>query len=189
MVNTAPSMDLSEPVVRLGTRGDALLLAELGARIFRESSPHTPHEDLESYLKENFTCEKLLAYLGVKSAAALILEKTEQAIGYALLYPGQAPNRLVPPPSIQLERLYILEEWTGHRLGDVLMARCLEYVRHSGFVSIWLTVWENNGRAIRFYERWGFQKVEVYDFVIGPGFRKGGHTQSKFLCSHRGLAR
>jgi hypothetical protein len=22
-----------------------------------------------------------------------------------------------------------------------------------------------------------------------PGFRKGGHTQSKFLCSHRGLAR
>jgi hypothetical protein len=22
-----------------------------------------------------------------------------------------------------------------------------------------------------------------------PGFRKGGHTQSKFLCSHRGLGR
>ena len=93
MVNTAPSMDLSEPVMRLGTRGDALLLAELGARTFRESSPHTPHEDLESYLKENFTCEKLLAYLSVKSAAALILEKSGQAIGCALLYPGQAPNR------------------------------------------------------------------------------------------------
>jgi hypothetical protein len=79
MVNTAPSMDLSEPVVRPGIRGDALLLAELGARTFRESSPHTPHEDLESYLKENFTCEKLFAYLSVKSAAALILEKSGQA--------------------------------------------------------------------------------------------------------------
>jgi hypothetical protein len=116
MVNTAPSMDLSEPVVRLGTRGDALLLAKLGARTFRESSPHTPHEDLESYLKENFTCEKLFAYLNVKSAAALTLEKSGRAIGYALLYPGQAPNRLVPPHSIQLERFYILEEWTGRRL-------------------------------------------------------------------------
>src|ERR671919_1699669 len=165
MVNTAPSMDLSEPVVRLGTRGDALLLSELGARIFRESSPHTPHEDLESYLKENFTCEKLFAYLSVKSAAALILEKSGQAIGYALRYPGQAPNWL-PPHSIQLNRLYILEEWTGRRLGDVLMARCLDHVRHSGFGSIWLTAWENNGRAIRFYERWGFQKVGVYDFVV-----------------------
>src|SRR5919106_5903448 len=171
MVNTAPSMDLSEPVVRLGTRGDALLLAELGARIFRESSPHTPHEDLESYLKENFTCEKLFAYLSVKSAAALILEKSGQAIGYALRYPGQAPNWL-PPHSIQLNRLYVLEEWTGRRLGDVLMARCLEHVRYSGFESIWLTVWENNGRAIRFYERWGFQKVGVYDFVVGRDIQK-----------------
>ena len=88
-------MDLSEPLVRLGTRGDAVLLAllaELGARIFRESSPHTPHEDLESYLKENFTCEKLLAHLSVKSAAVLLLEKSGQAIGYAFLYPGQAPG-------------------------------------------------------------------------------------------------
>ena len=165
-------MDLSEPLVRLGTRGDAVLLAELGARIFRESSPHTPHEDLESYLKENFMCEKLLAYLSVKSAAALILERSGQAIGYALLHPGQAPNRLVPPPSIQLKRLYILEGWTGCGWGDVLMARCLEHVRHSGFGSIWLTVWENNGRAIRFYERWGFQKVGVYDFVVGRDIQK-----------------
>ena len=165
-------MDLSEPLVRLGTRGDAVLLAELGARIFRESSPHTPHEDLESYLKESFTCEKFLAYLSVKSAAALILERSGQAIGYALLYPGQAPNRLGPPPSIQLKRLYILEEWTGRRWGDVLMARCLEYVRQSSFGSIWLTVWENNGRAIRFYERWGFQKVGVYDFVVGRDIQK-----------------
>jgi ribosomal protein S18 acetylase RimI-like enzyme len=172
MVNTAPSMDLSEPVVRLGTRGDALLLAELGARTFRESSPNTSREDLDSYLKENFTCEKLLAYLSVKSAAALILEKSGQAIGYALLYPGQAPSRLVPPHSIQLERLYILEEWTGRRLGDVLMARCLDHVRHSGFGGIWLTVWENNGRANRFYERWGFQKVGVYDFVVGRDIQK-----------------
>jgi hypothetical protein len=22
--------------------------------------------------------------------------------------------------------------------------------------------------------------------IVGPGFRKGGHTQSKFLCLHRG---
>jgi ribosomal protein S18 acetylase RimI-like enzyme len=105
-------------------------------------------------------------------AAALILEKSGQAIGYALLYSGQAPNRFVPPHSIQLNRLYILEEWTGRRLGGVLMARCLEHVRHSGFGSIWLTVWENNGRAIRFYERWGFQKVGVYNFIVGRDIQK-----------------
>jgi len=56
VVNTSP--ELTEPIVREGTSEDASLLADLGARTFRESSPNTPHEDLESYLKENFTPEK-----------------------------------------------------------------------------------------------------------------------------------
>jgi len=172
MINTAQSAKPSKPIVRAGTREDASLLAELGAGTFRESSPNTPHEDLESYLKENFTREKLFAYLSIESAAALILEKSGQAIGYALLSPGKAPNRLVPPHSIQLKWLYILEEWTGNQLGDVLMARCLEHVRHLGFGSIWLTVWKNNGRAIRFYERWEFRKTGVYDFVVGRDIQK-----------------
>ena len=102
----------------------------------------------------------------------MILEKSGQAIGYALLSPAKAPNRLVPPHSIQLKRLYILEEWTGNKLGDVLMAQCLEHVKHLGFGSIWLTVWKNNGRAIRFYERWEFRKTGVYDFVVGRDIQK-----------------
>jgi GNAT superfamily N-acetyltransferase len=105
--------------------------------------------------------------LSVKNAAALILEQDGQAIGHAFLCPGEAPNRLVSPHSIQLKWLYILEKWTGHKLGDVLMARCLERVRHLGVGSIWLTVWKDNGRAIHFYERWGFRKVGEYDFVVG----------------------
>jgi diamine N-acetyltransferase len=172
MINTAQSAKPSKPIVRVGTREDASLLAELGAGTFRESSPNTPHEDLESYLKENFTREKLFAYLSIESAAALILEKSGKTIGYALLSPGKAPNRLVPPHSIQLKRLYILEEWTGNKLGDVLMAQCLEHVRHLGFGSIWLTVWKNNGRAIRFYERWEFLKAGVYDFVVGRDIQR-----------------
>ena len=171
MVNTTRSPVLTEAIVREGTCDDASLLAKLGARTFRESSLNTPRGDLESYLKENFTREKLLACLSVKNAA-VILEQNGQAIGHAFLCPGEAPNRLVPRHSIQLKWLYILEKWTGHKLGDVLMARCLDRVRHLGVGSIWLTVWKDNGRAIHFYERWGFRKVGVYDFVVGRDIQK-----------------
>jgi hypothetical protein len=34
------------------------------------------------------------------------------------------------------------------------------------------TVWNNNGQAIHFYERWGFRKVGVYDFVVGRDIQK-----------------
>jgi diamine N-acetyltransferase len=168
MVGAAQSPGFSEHVVRVGTRKDALLLAELGAHTFRESSPNTPHEDVESYVREKFTRENLITCLSVKNTTALILEKCGQPIGYALLSPGTPPNQLMRlPRSIQIKWLYVLQEWTGHQLGDVLMARSLEHVRHSGFETIWLTVWENNERAIRFYKRWGFRKVGVSDFVVG----------------------
>ena len=81
---------------RVATPKDASLLAELGARTFRYSSPNTRHEDVESYVRENFTRDKLLGCLRVKNSAALILEKNGQAIGYALLSPGKEPNQLAP---------------------------------------------------------------------------------------------
>jgi diamine N-acetyltransferase len=137
---------------RVATPKDASLLAELGARTFRRSSPNTRHEDVESYVRENFTRDKLLGCLRVKNSAALILEKNGQAIGYALLSPGKEPNQLVPPDSIQIKWLYILEEWTGRKLGDVLMSRCHEHAKALGIASIWLTTWKNNGRAIHFYD-------------------------------------
>ena len=168
MVNVAQSPDPLQPVVRVGTREDASLLAELGARTFRESSPNTRYEDVENYVGENFTREKLMTCLSVKNTTALILENCGQAIGYALLTPGTPPDQPVRAPhSIQIKWFYILEEWTGHKLGDALMARCLGHVKYSGFETIWLTVWKNNERAIRFYKRLGFRKAGVCDFVVG----------------------
>jgi diamine N-acetyltransferase len=182
MFSGAQHSTLSKPVVRVATRKDASLLAELGAQTFRESSPNTRHEDVESYVRENLTRDKLMTCLNVKNTTALILEKCGQAIGYALLSPGTPPNKQVwAPHSIQMKRLYILQEWTGRRLGDVLMARCLEHVRHSGSETIWLTVWRNNERAIRFYKRWGFRNVGVYDFVVGTDI------QEDFLLVRAGL--
>ena len=168
MVNAAQGPGSLQPVVRVGTREDASLLAELGARTFRQSSPNTAYEDVASYVGKNFTRENLMMCLRVKNTMALILEKYGQAIGYALLSPGTPPDQLLRAPhSIQIKWFYILEEWTGHKLGDVLMARCLEHVKYSGFEAIWLTIWRNNERAIRFYKRWGFRKAGVYDFVVG----------------------
>jgi diamine N-acetyltransferase len=108
---------------------------KLGARTFRNSSPNTRHEDVESYVRENFTRDKLLACLSVKNSAALILERNGQVIGYALLSPGKEPNQLVPPHSIQIKWFYILEKWIGRKLGDVLMSRCHEHAKSLGIVS------------------------------------------------------
>jgi ribosomal protein S18 acetylase RimI-like enzyme len=40
----------------------------------------------------------------------------------------------------------------------------LAYARH-----IYLTVWEQNDRALRLYERLGFERVGTTSFTIGAG--------------------
>jgi RimJ/RimL family protein N-acetyltransferase len=39
--------------------------------------------------------------------------------------------------------------------------------RKMGFKTIWLGVWEENFRAHKVYERFGFRKIGYHDFKIG----------------------
>jgi diamine N-acetyltransferase len=78
----------------------------------------------------------------------------------------------VPLRSIRIKQFYILDEWTGRKLGDVLMSRCHEHATTLGVESIWLTVWKNNERAIHFYERWGLRNLGTCDFIVGNDIQK-----------------
>jgi ribosomal protein S18 acetylase RimI-like enzyme len=172
MTNAGEQMHVLEPQVRYGTPTDASLLADLGARTFCTYCKNIPEKDLRYYLDRNFTPEKILSLLDDKDTAFLFLEMSGEPIGYALLCNSKATNRLISSNYIQLEKLYLLEKWTGRRWGDFLMAQCLEHMEHRGFDGLRLTVWEQNTRAIRFYERWGFQKVGSQDFVVGTQIQK-----------------
>jgi hypothetical protein len=94
-VTTKTRVDRDQSYSQSGRTRRRLVTAELGARTFRNSSPHTPHEDVERFVRENFTRDKLLASLRTNHAAAVILENNEQAIGYASLSPAQGPKQLV----------------------------------------------------------------------------------------------
>jgi len=160
------------PLARLGTLEDAALLAELGRRTFREQCQNTTEQYVRSYIEAHFTVKKISRYLNEQSAVFYLLVMQREPIGYALLRQGEALPGCVPESAALLERLYLLEAWTGQRFADVLMARCLDHALHRGMTHLWLTVWEQNRRAIRFYNRWGFQSVGSYDFKIGTEVQK-----------------
>jgi ribosomal protein S18 acetylase RimI-like enzyme len=55
------------------------------------------------------------------------------------------------------------------------MEKALQIARKEHFKWVWLGVWENNNRAIRFYEKFGFS---VFDHHI---FRVGSDNQTDVL--------
>jgi diamine N-acetyltransferase len=147
---------------------DAALLAELGARTFRDTfaADNTP-EDMAAYIAANFTAEKIGAELADEAIRFLIADVDGTTAGYAMLHRGDVPAGVVAERPVELRRIYVDSDWLGRGVGQALMDRSLEEARDSGADVVWLGVWERNGRAIAFYLKSGFSKVGEHDFMLG----------------------
>jgi ribosomal protein S18 acetylase RimI-like enzyme len=154
--------------IRRGNPDDANLLAELGARTFRETfAVDNTEENMAAYLASSFNPEQQAAELAQPDSIFLIAEVGGVAAGYAKLHAGEPGEGVGGPKPIELVRLYVSREWLGRRVGHELMEACLEEARKPGYETIWLGVWERNLRAQAFYRKWDFTAVGHHVFHLG----------------------
>ena len=66
-----------------------------------------------------------------------------------------------------LHRLYVEATLQGRGLGRRLLHAALEHPRLARASRVFLTVWEENERAVRLYESAGFERVGTARFAIG----------------------
>jgi ribosomal protein S18 acetylase RimI-like enzyme len=95
----------------------------------------------------------------------------ESADGTLLGYCTIGPQNLPVPDNgrtwIVLRQLYVDEEAKGIGLAQSLLAWALDEARARGFHDIVLTVYVDNHRARRLYEKAGFVEVGSYAFRVG----------------------
>jgi diamine N-acetyltransferase len=154
--------------IRSANIADANLLAELGKRTFHETfSPDNTREDMDAYLTSSFNPTQQTAELADPASTFMIAEVSGSAAGYAKLRAGEPATGIEGAKPIELVRLYVLREWLGQGVGEVLMRACLDEARSAGYETIWLGVWERNARAQAFYRKWGFRAVGEHVFQLG----------------------
>jgi ribosomal protein S18 acetylase RimI-like enzyme len=154
--------------IRQATPADSAILAKLGAEIFNQTfaTQNTP-EDMELYLSETFTEEKLREEFEEPGVTYYIAYIDDQPAGFAKLGKKRTPEALHDTPCTELERLYVHSRFQGQKIGHKLMKLCIETARAQSSKVLWLGVWENNEGALRFYERWGFTKFGEHLFQLG----------------------
>jgi diamine N-acetyltransferase len=91
----------------------------------------------------------------------------DQPIGYAKLSPLAAPAPNPQPGAMELQQIYVLAPWHGKGIAENLMHWALETARVGGAPEIYLTVFDHNARAKRFYMRHGFAEVGHCTFQLG----------------------
>ena len=155
-------------MIRRANNNDAGLLAELGARTFSETfaADNTP-EDMAAYVSASFNPAQQTTELADPASTFFIAEVGEIAAGYAKLHAGEPAKGVDGAKPVELVRLYVSREWHGRGVGEALMRACVDEARHTGHSTIWLGVWERNGRAQAFYRKWNFRAVGEHVFQLG----------------------
>ena len=158
-------------VIRLALPSEAQELALLGERLWRETyTGLIPQANLELHLAETFGESQQATELADPACRTLVLAEEGQLLGYALLkargpvWEG-APFRFVNP--IEVARFYLDASLHGGGAAQALMSAVLVESASMGHDLVWLQVWEENARAIRFYAKAGFSDAGEATYRIG----------------------
>jgi diamine N-acetyltransferase len=154
--------------IRIATAADAEMLTELAWRTFHDAfAPMNSPENLEAYIKSNFSRQIISEQLADPRATFLIAEIEGAPVAFAKLYNGDVPACVEGVAPVELERFYVDRQFHGKGVAQTLMEACFDSARESGHKTVYLGVWENNHRAIAFYRKCGFEVVGSHVFQMG----------------------
>ena len=119
-----------------------------------------------------------------KDGGSTSATNSDTVLGVAQLIVNTQEDCLTLPNPVELNRLYVEDEYRGMGLAGTLVdaaARIAKEViteraegqsENGARCSLWLGVWEDNPRAIRFYEKMGFKPVGEHRFTVGENIRR-----------------
>ena len=154
-------------IKKVGTK-DIDQLQEIGRQTFFETfaSVNTA-ENMNEYLKNSFSTEKLKNELSDPHSEFYFAINTTDVIGYLKVNFGQSQTEIKEENALEIERIYVLKAFHGEKIGQLLYEKAIEVAREKGVDYVWLGVWEENSRAIRFYQNNGFREFDKHIFKLG----------------------
>jgi ribosomal protein S18 acetylase RimI-like enzyme len=151
---------------RLATAADLPAIDRLFRQSFCDTFAHLYRaEDLDVFLRQ-FTPQAWTDEFTDRGYRFRVAEVDGQLVGFVKLGPSALPIETAAR-AIELRQLYVLKEHHGSGIAAALTDWATTEARRQGFEELYLTVYVDNHRARRFYDRYGFEAVGRYDFMVG----------------------
>jgi ribosomal protein S18 acetylase RimI-like enzyme len=154
--------------IRKASPADAEVVSELALRIFLDTfGPQNQPEDIELHAARSYSREIQLAEINDPSLTYLLAEMDGEPAGFAMIGLPRSESCEQFAAPIELFRFYIDKKWHGKGIALPMMHACEDVARSLGGKTIFLNVWLENPRAIRFYEKIGFRKQGTVPYLLG----------------------
>lgn len=162
--------------IRLAAPDDAPALTEFARRVFEDTflADNDPVA-LGVYVASAFTPERQRIDIEDARCRCLLAFHNDVMVAWALVRDREPlPDDCIMDSAhpVMLHRFYVDHAWHGRGVAVPLMRAVCTAARELGGDALWLTTWERNPRAIRFYEREGFAHVGVTWFRLGEELQR-----------------
>ena len=154
--------------IRKATISDLETIQKISIQTFTETfaAVNTP-DNINNYIERSFNSEQLLTELKNDNSLFYIAYLNIEPIGYLKINVADAQTETINGNTMELQRIYVLQNFHGKNIGQLLLDEVKKIAKNTGVDSVWLGVWEENHRAIRFYTKNGFVVFDKHVFTMG----------------------
>lgn len=149
------------------TIADIQDLQQISGETFSETfGSQNSTENMEKFLNKAYAEEKLRSEIENKNSNFYFLIVNNQVAGYLKVNEGDAQTEQVADNALEVERIYLKQNFQHQGLGLILIKLAEELARKKNKANMWLGVWEKNYQAQAFYKKDGFKRVSQHTFVV-----------------------
>lgn len=150
------------------TLNDISQLQKISKDTFSETySKLNSEENMKKHLEENFALKALTDEVNNSDSEFYFALIDNNIIGYLKLNVGEAQTDLKDNKGIEIERIYVLKEFQGKKVGYLFYKKAIQVAEQRKAKYVWLGVWEENPKAIKFYKKHGFIEFGKHIFKLG----------------------
>ncbi|WP_448216722.1 N-acetyltransferase family protein [Endozoicomonas sp. 2B-B] len=153
-------------MIRIAETKDSSDIAALSIQIWLDTyAKRGVRKSISQYVLSEFTEQNIEIKLSSENEVYFIAIEDDHLVEYlSLNVSARCPVTGSKKP--ELDRLYIQESFTGKGLGSKLLQEALTFCSSAGLEQLWLTVFHENTRALKFYEKHGFKEIGLTYFEL-----------------------
>lgn len=150
------------------TSDDLAIVQSLGRQTFLDAfAKDNAEEDILAYVNEAFSLVQMAKELDNPNSEFYLMMEHDTPVGYLKVNHDDAQTELRDLQAVEVQRIYVVEEHQGKKLGHLLFKKAVEVAKKKKASCLWLGVWEKNINAIRFYRKNGFEVFDKHSFMLG----------------------
>jgi ribosomal protein S18 acetylase RimI-like enzyme len=165
-----------QPLVRRATVADHSIICRIGNIAVEEAHRDScSAQDMQAYLSANYSEAAIQRELSDPQNIYYLIYSAGEPAGFSKIVLNARHPNVREPNTTKLDRIYLLKEFYGARLGHELLHHNIDFSKQHQQTAMWLFTWIGNERAVRFYQKEGFEIIGTHQFRVSETHYNPNH--------------